>query len=72
MLDPEAASRPPSDEVVRRRARKAVSSAREASTAVGAAAGARLAGRILEVGCYDGAVAYPAGGHVARRGRRGL
>ena len=58
MLDPEAASRPPSDEVLRRRARKAVNSAREASTAVGAAAGARLAGRILEVGCYDGAVAF--------------
>ena len=58
MLDPEAASRPPSDQVLRRRARKAVNSAREASTTVLAATGAPLAGRILEVGCYDGAVAF--------------
>ena len=37
MLDPEAAATPPSDKTSRRRARKAVNSAREASIAVGAA-----------------------------------
>ena len=58
MLDPEAASKPPSDEILRRRARKAVTSAREASTFVAAAVGSPLAGRILEVGCFDGAVAF--------------
>ncbi len=58
MLDPDAASKPPSDEVLRRRARKAVNSAREASSFVEAAAGTQLAGRILEVGCFDGAVAF--------------
>ena len=56
MLDPEAASRPPSDQVLRRRARKAVGSAREASTAVGAATGTPLTGRILEVGVGEGEV----------------
>jgi SAM-dependent methyltransferase len=63
MLDPVAAAAPPSDEVLRRRARKAVTSAREATEMVDATAGVPLAGRILEVGCFDGAVAF----QLARR-----
>ena len=58
MLDPVAAAAPPSDEVLRRRAKKAVTSAREATQLVTAAAGRPLTGRILEVGCFDGAVAF--------------
>jgi SAM-dependent methyltransferase len=64
MLDPVAAAAPPTDEVLRRRARKAVTSAREAAQMVGAAAGAPLMGKILEVGCFDGAVAF----QLAKRG----
>jgi len=58
MLDPVAAAAPPSDEVLQRRARKAVTSAREASQMTAAASGGALTGRILEVGCFDGAVAF--------------
>ncbi|HEV7604427.1 MAG TPA: methyltransferase domain-containing protein [Candidatus Limnocylindrales bacterium] len=58
MLDPIAIARPPSEETLRDRARKAATVVAEASTLVGAATGRPLAGRILEVGCYDGAAAY--------------
>ena len=58
MLDPVALAKPPSDDALRDRARKATLVVAEASALVAAATGERLAGRILEVGCYDGAAAY--------------
>ncbi|MEA2619302.1 MAG: hypothetical protein QOC97_75 [Chloroflexota bacterium] len=58
MLDPVAASRPPTDGALRDRARKARRDVAEASAVVAAATGAPLGGRILEIGCYDGAAAY--------------
>jgi SAM-dependent methyltransferase len=58
MLDPIAIARPPSDDALRDRARKAATVVAEASTLVAATTGRPLAGRILEVGCYDGAAAY--------------
>jgi SAM-dependent methyltransferase len=64
MLDPVAAAAPPSDEILRRRAKKAVASAREAAQMTAAASEGTLTGRILEVGCFDGAVAF----QLAKRG----
>jgi SAM-dependent methyltransferase len=58
MCDAAAASRPPSDEVLAGRARKAETSVSEASALVASVAGVPLAGRILEIGCYDGSVAF--------------
>jgi SAM-dependent methyltransferase len=58
MTDPAAAAGAPSDESVRLRTLSAATAVAEASALLGAVAGAGLAGRILEVGCYDGAVAY--------------
>ena len=63
MLDPVAVAQPPSDDVLRDRARKAATVVGEASSLVAAATGQPLDGRILEVGCYDGAAAY----QLARR-----
>jgi SAM-dependent methyltransferase len=65
MCDPETAARPPTDENLADRARKAEKSVSEASALVASVAGVPLAGRILEVGCYDGSVAY----QLARRER---
>jgi 2-polyprenyl-3-methyl-5-hydroxy-6-metoxy-1,4-benzoquinol methylase len=58
MVDPDANAQPPTDEALAGRARKAARSVREAGLLVQATAGARLGGRVLEVGCYDGAVAF--------------
>jgi SAM-dependent methyltransferase len=58
MCDPEVIVRPPTDEVLVGRARKAEQVTAEAATLVATLTGRPLAGRILEVGCYDGAAAY--------------
>ena len=58
MVDPVAAAEPPTDQGLRDRATKAAKVVGEAATFVAATAGEPLAGRILEVGCYDGASAY--------------
>src|SRR5206468_10664880 len=63
MCDPETAASPPADEVLVDRARKAEKSVSEASALVASVAGVPLAGRILEIGCYDGSVAF----QLARR-----
>jgi SAM-dependent methyltransferase len=64
MCDPAEADRPPTDEALAGRARKAEKIVAEASTLVATHAGRPLGGRILEIGCYDGAVAF----QLARRG----
>ncbi len=58
MLDPLTAAQPPSDEALAGRATKARRSVREAAAIVAASTGVELGGRILEIGCYDGAVAF--------------
>jgi SAM-dependent methyltransferase len=63
MCDPVAVVAPPSDDELRRRARKAATSVTEMERALGVVAGASLTGRVLEIGCYDGAVAF----EMARR-----
>ena len=63
MVDPVVASEPPTDEILRGRARKAAKVVAEASTLVETITGKPLAGRILEIGCYDGAAAF----HLAGR-----
>jgi len=63
MLDPAAVARPPSLDELRFRARRVEESVREADQLVAAATGRSLTGRILEIGCYDGAAAF----QLARR-----
>jgi 2-polyprenyl-3-methyl-5-hydroxy-6-metoxy-1,4-benzoquinol methylase len=58
MVDPVANAEPPTDDALAGRARKAAKSVREATLLVEATAGTALTGRILEVGCYDGALAF--------------
>jgi SAM-dependent methyltransferase len=58
MFDVDAMARPPTDDVLAGRARKAATTAAEASALVAAVSGRTLAGRILEIGCYDGAAAF--------------
>ena len=58
MFDPVARAQPFSDAVLESRAAKAERTVAEASALVASVAGGRLAGRILEVGCHDGAVAH--------------
>jgi 2-polyprenyl-3-methyl-5-hydroxy-6-metoxy-1,4-benzoquinol methylase len=58
MCDPVAVALPPSDEALATRARNAEKNVAEASALVTAASGAQLSGRILEVGCYDGSIAF--------------
>ena len=58
MVDPVVAAEPPTDSVLRDRATKAAKTIAEASTLVAVTAGVPLEGRILEVGCYDGASAF--------------
>ena len=58
MLDPEAASRPPTDEALAGRVTRAERIVDEALALVEAASGGGLDGPILEVGCYDGSVAF--------------
>lgn len=66
MLDPVAAAEPPTDEALRARVTKAEKVVREASSLCLTMAGAALDGRILEIGCYDGAAAF----QLARLGAR--
>lgn len=58
MCDPVAVSAVPKDADLQDRARKASKNVAEARTLVAASAGVELTGRILEIGCYDGAVAF--------------
>jgi SAM-dependent methyltransferase len=58
MLDPEGARRPPADEALAARTSSAAAGVAEASTLVATVAGVPLGGRVLEVGCYDGAAAF--------------
>ena len=58
MVDPVANVQPPTDETLAGRARKAAKSVREAALLVETTTGLPLRGRILEVGCYDGAMAF--------------
>ena len=58
MTDPDKVGVPPSDDDLRARAQKAETNVREAVSLVSAAAGVELGGRILEIGCYDGATAF--------------
>ena len=67
MTDPAVAATPPSDDALKTRARSAATAVTEASALLGAVAGVGLDGRILEVGCYDGAVAYGLAGQAGAR-----
>ena len=58
MVDPVANVQPPTDATLAGRARKAAKSVREAALLVETTTGSPLRGRILEVGCYDGAMAF--------------
>ena len=58
MLDPAGSTRLPSMEAQRDRARRAADTVREANQVVASLTGKELTGRLLEIGCYDGAVAY--------------
>jgi SAM-dependent methyltransferase len=58
MLDPEAAARPPTDEALAGRVTRAERIVDEALALVESASGGSLEGPILEVGCYDGSVAF--------------
>jgi SAM-dependent methyltransferase len=62
MCDPDRVGVPPSDDDLAGRARKARSVVDEARALTQAVAGAVPTGRILEIGCYDGAVAF----HLSR------
>ena len=58
MLDPETAARPPSDAVLRDRAKRAAATVAGAEAMVAATTGRALSGRILEIGCFDGSTAF--------------
>jgi 2-polyprenyl-3-methyl-5-hydroxy-6-metoxy-1,4-benzoquinol methylase len=58
MFDPVARTQPFSDAVLQSRAAKAERTVAESSALVASVAGMPLGGRILEVGCHDGAVAH--------------
>lgn len=58
MFDPVVRAQPFSDAVLQSRAAKAERTVAESSALVASVAGVPLAGRILEVGCHDGAVAH--------------
>jgi SAM-dependent methyltransferase len=58
MVDPVAVAQPPTDEALRSRATRARHIVAEVSALVETTAGVPLRGRMLEVGCYDGAVAF--------------
>jgi SAM-dependent methyltransferase len=58
MVDPVAAQVPPTDEALAERSRTAAASVAEANTLVATVTGSPLGGRVLEVGCYDGAAAF--------------
>ena len=67
MVDPVANAEPPTDDALAGRARKAAKSVREATLLVELMAGTALTGRILEVGCYDGALAFQLANVPGRR-----
>jgi 2-polyprenyl-3-methyl-5-hydroxy-6-metoxy-1,4-benzoquinol methylase len=58
MFDPVARAEPFSDAVLQSRAAKAERTVAESTALIASVAGIPLAGRILEVGCHDGAVAH--------------
>jgi 2-polyprenyl-3-methyl-5-hydroxy-6-metoxy-1,4-benzoquinol methylase len=58
MCDPEQMAAPPSAETLRARIRKAVKAATELERTLALTTGTSVAGRILEIGCYDGSAAY--------------
>jgi SAM-dependent methyltransferase len=58
MLDPSQAARAPSVAELRSRAKRAADIVKETDRVVAAVTGTSLTGRILEIGCYDGAVAF--------------
>jgi SAM-dependent methyltransferase len=58
MFDPAAASASPTDDALRAGATKADKVVDEALRSVATVAGVPLAGRILEIGCYDGSAAF--------------
>ncbi len=63
MLDPEVASAPPSERVVAQRASSAATALAEATALIAASVPpggptSGLRGRVLEIGCYDGAAAF--------------
>ncbi|MFI5225137.1 MAG: methyltransferase domain-containing protein [Candidatus Limnocylindrales bacterium] len=63
MCDPVAVATPPNDEALGDRARAAERTVAEARALAVTVAGVELSGRILEIGCYDGGVAF----QLARR-----
>jgi SAM-dependent methyltransferase len=58
MLDPVAAEALPSDHDLIDRSRRSAASVAEAETLIASLTGGHLHGRILEIGCYDGAAAF--------------
>lgn len=61
MIDPEAARRPPTDAALAARVTAAAGRVAEARRLIELAGGGPLAGRVLEVGCYDGAASFAIG-----------
>jgi SAM-dependent methyltransferase len=57
MIDPVAAARPPDDAWLRARATKATTIAADVARTLARVGGGEVTGRILEFGCFDGAVA---------------
>jgi SAM-dependent methyltransferase len=58
MCDPDAMAAPPTDKTMQDRMRKAVKAAAEVERILELTSGTGVSGRILEVGCYDGATAF--------------
>ena len=58
MCDPDCVAAPPTDDDLAGRARKARANVEEANALTQAVIGASPGGRILEIGCYDGSVAF--------------
>ena len=63
MCDPVAIARPPTDEALAVRARQADKTITDARAVIASLTGRQLEGHLLEIGCYDGAVAF----QLARR-----
>lgn len=58
MIDPVTAAAPPTDAALGRRATKARGSVEEAVSLLSTTGAGTLDGRVLEVGCFDGSIAY--------------
>lgn len=67
MCDPVAVARPPTDELLAGRARQAVGSVADAAALSLSLAGQAPEGRVLEIGCYDGAIAFQLAGRPNTR-----